>query len=572
MNIKYIILNFYEFESKLLFNKLDNSTLVEIENELKFEVNNKFERTQEIGKANLIIAVSKTYLNMAGAPNQYDEDASSSYIEYCKRQFEINVPVIIIGIEKFEHTENVYYSQNIFLTVLKNIEAQCIIEKNKIHPFYKFWDSSIWLRYVYKDAQFDTNFKKVLKEFEKNFDNELYKLVVTNEFLDFQKRLLSNSYIEDRGESGHSKKVFPFIFHSETFLQNEAEKESLQLWGIKWRILLIDDFSNKKLKTISKKKGKITPINSHITKSKIIEEILIKFGIEFEIESRVSNLKEIAKELTHNQDINKFYDIILLDYLLTDENENIEYGDDLINFIKTSNNVLKSPVKTFWIMPVSAYGDALLKDLRSNAIPLYDENWVISAGADPVCTPHLFSYKLLSFMRRQLIGIVDTNGNNNNNNENINDNNNNKSPTSKLLSLLKDITKDDKKIVQSANTYFADFVELGSTFKRLMKFNKEVKDATGIMVQQSPFAKSVIEKYFFNMDITVWKTLEYLIYLLTYGNYLQQNEMWRAWIRLDQWKNNNLIKLNEIDNENKIFEEFDLILKNIKMYIENINT
>lgn len=243
------------------------------------------------------------------------------------------------------------------------------IKLPEVKRYNKIIDSSIWNYYFplfatgpIKNCAKKINyekFKDVLQKVADNTDKHLYDLSVAEEYADLNARLLEQSYLK-----GSHKAISPFIFHSEnelhTLIHEEfkervgLENESIvsQIKNHKWRILLVDDKAEGDMSIIDKKNFPSTkdkhglPLNSKLS---IIISLLDKLFVDsnhtISYGESVSNSKnvlfsiEYAKNVSKAQDKirNKKYDLILLDYLL----EQDEYGYELLEEIYKEVELIK---------------------------------------------------------------------------------------------------------------------------------------------------------------------------------------------------------------------------------------
>ena len=278
----------------------------------------------------------------------------------------------------------------------------------------KFLDSSIWHRYVpvYPfGSTFDKVFQKVLGEVLEYHEQGLYYTNAANVTLEFQMRMLANSFIAEISDRDHDKTVTPFKFHSETWMRSKAKQIQSFFEGkhgceqalknlLKWQLLIVDDKADN---PISSKEGVC-----EISKMKLIKNLLGDFGFcyadnimidhtEGEVAIVVKGLKKLKE---------KTYDIILLDYLLGDKNNSDrdrEYGYELILELKEQKqNLQKGPLGRFWIVPISSFPYAFADKLVQLGLSPLTNDWHISHGGDPISTPYLFMYNLLNFFKNQV--------------------------------------------------------------------------------------------------------------------------------------------------------------------------
>lgn len=253
------------------------------------------------------------------------------------------------------------------------------IKLPEVKRYNKIIDSSIWNHYVpvfatdsKKNCATRINYERfndILLKVASNTAKHLYDLSVADEYADLNARLLEQSYLK-----GSHKAISPFIFHSENELQTlirdefvervGLENESLvsQIKNHRWRILLVDDKAEGDMSIIDYKNISLTndsyglPLNSKLS---IIISLLDKLFVDsnhtISYGEGVSNSKnvlfsiEYAKKVSEAQNKirNKKYDLILLDYLLEEDENNLKYGYELleeiykeVELIKLLNNIL----------------------------------------------------------------------------------------------------------------------------------------------------------------------------------------------------------------------------------------
>lgn len=414
---------------------------------------------------------------------------------------------------------------------------------------YNFLDSSIWQYYVSlentteqkengKFKTFTENLTNVLTEIAENYELGLYSTNVAREFIEFQTRLMSNSNLIDI--DGHANYIAPFIFHSEKKMKilaiNELNKlkEKTEL-GIRWNLLLIDDFSEIMLKGSSKEK---------LTKKYIINYFLENDFPDGNKDDNKNNLIKLDTVQNIDKAIerikNKTYDIILLDYLLgvNEEKKRREYGYEFLKHIedkKSSLKKYKGPLTRFWIFPVSVFSNAMLDRLREQGLNHINQNFFISRGGDPINTPHLYRYNLYKFLNLQIEQTLYT-----------------KKSIVEFLSENEIIgtksSKIDDEVRLWAKRVFGSFI---------FKFGKrevlEIDKASG-----SEFAKSVLQ--FLNdkhkTDYRFYDHVRQLLYLLAYGTGFHVSQMWELsnFVEYEIFERCDNIK--DVENLKKSFREY----------------
>jgi len=284
------------------------------------------------------------------------------------------------------------------------------VESMRLDSRFKFFDSGIWHRYVPlypRTGNFRDRFMDVLEKMAGWHLDHLYASNAARANLEFQLRMMKNSYIAKIGRTGHYEVVTPFKFHSETYIEEkikvlEGYFDRFQRSGFRlaWRLLLIDDFATR-------------PISSHkdlckLSKKMLIEKILDSKAFQITVEAPGQD-NEIIDTCMKKLETNIF-DVLLLDYLLGNTNKRKkkrEYGHDFMMRLRSDHNTedgkLKiGPLGKYWICPISSFPFALKDKLWQLGIHPFDDPWHLSNGGDPICTPALFKYNLLSFFERQI--------------------------------------------------------------------------------------------------------------------------------------------------------------------------
>jgi len=396
-----------------------------------------------------------------------------------------------------------------------------IFEKLNLDPRFRFWDSSIWHRYVPLNKDFATSFGEALEEIKGYFEQRLYTTNVSMEFLEFQTRMLVNSYLAPIGEGGHATDVTPYKFHSETAMKAMADRELKEInsmdENLQWRFLLIDDYGNAPLlpEPVSGKTGitKKKVINSLLEKQESsIKTLEISAPLETADSTRADDVIDWALgELKKGRNM---YDIILLDYLLgentKDKTKAREFGSDFLKILnktfdenkksnpddnKIKNN--KGPLGHFWIFPISVFSYAMLDEIHQQGLGHISNHWYLSAGADPVNTPQLFRYNLYRFMNLQI-----------------------KTAPINLDGFMEGSFKSKVEMIgTSARDCHPEFTTLRS------RYNILNKDKT----HNSLFANSILKKIEEGKPPGLWDHLTHLIYLLAYGAGVEWPEMWEEY-------------------------------------------
>jgi len=407
-------------------------------------------------------------------------------------------PIITIGIEDIFMVSDNEESK----------ESTLCLKWLNLDPRVRFFDASIWHRYIPLDGGFFKNFQDVLDEIITNYQNELYQTIVACEFMEFQTRIMRNSFLGQVGSEGHRRNVTPYKYHSESSMKVKAEKELGEIREghgakIRWNFLLVDDYGDVRLRARNNQ-------NIQKTKKQIIESLVNddhKFveitnaaeSAEKKDETQPSEQQRGSKdtiEATKKKITEKMYDMILLDYLLGENSEEKrrEYGHELLEKINDPGEQpwdKKGPMNYFWIFPISVFSYAILDELFEKGIRHFSEHWHLASGADPVNTPQLFRYKLYRFMKMQLreAGVIDE---------------------------FKAITQNPPK--KNIRNWASDIFG-----KLLLEFGNKKKLIQDAQSGKSEFAKTAIKSH---DEIHYYEHLQHLVYLLAYGSGLEWPEMW----------------------------------------------
>ncbi|MCB0594506.1 MAG: TIR domain-containing protein [Lewinellaceae bacterium] len=320
----------------------------------------------------------------------------------------------------------------------QRIENKLLYKINLDHRV-KFLDSSIWQRYIplYTTVEqvgetkfdppelscsFDKRMAALLKKIIGYYELGLYESVAAVTTLEFNCRMLLNSFIQKAGDRGHHETVTPFKFHSETVMEQkcerliqffEKERESgKKLSDLRWNMLMVDDHSDTPLSSI--KGSKQVNSNSHLSNKKsIIGKLLTATGkagnsrLNIEATGITSSDKEII-----SQGVKKLketsYDIILLDYLLGQSESNPKlkaYGHEFLLEMATGSDrklLHRGPMGRFWVFPISSFPHAFTDKLHQLNIDGSNRRWYIAYGGDPITTPELFRTNFYRLILRQI--------------------------------------------------------------------------------------------------------------------------------------------------------------------------
>lgn len=394
----------------------------------------------------------------------------------------------------------------------------------------KYIDSSIWHYYVpiYKNEE-DSNretWKKNLRarieyallSIIDNKKSGLYNLSVTQEQADFYARILPQSYLADIGE--HKKRISPFLFHSEIEMKEllktakdvsphmpqisdmVAQKESVnnkkQQTKARWRILLVDDFSEKKMKTFP-------PGQNSLCKKDLIEKILKKMfvnyddSIELLCASTVDNAVDVLKS--------KRIDLILLDYLLDYKHGGQrEYGYELLVQIRdTDLKSYKGPLGKFWIFPITSFDEVFAQKLRERGWHNDSEDWFLAQGACPLDTPESFKYYLYKLMNRQLEGLE------------VQIVTNEPKEVHSLEEFLEEIFNEEERVREWTNKNFNALFAIKANYH---KFKDDVRPVPKMELAKKNNMESVLVSSIFNKILVYedefWEHIIFMMYITAY--------------------------------------------------------
>lgn len=283
---------------------------------------------------------------------------------------------------------------------------------------FRVTDSSIWNYHIYFTIS-DTIVKYekdrlewILSSIYDNYERGLYYLFAGYEYANLNARLVQESKL-----IGEHAPICPFIFHSEYEMKKQVDDEAsafCQLYckeqisdSLRWRLLLIDDKSMKAMTSRIEKK--------RTNKLDVIEPLICELFRDKKISHRNSNSTDpvdndayMLIEYAENIDDgiralqSKKYDIVLLDYLLSSEGQEIHYGYELLERMKEVDR--KGPGRFQFFMFISAYVTAVNERLNTEMLDRdIKDVWHISEGACPTNTPNRFKLLLLRLMRKRII-------------------------------------------------------------------------------------------------------------------------------------------------------------------------
>ncbi len=402
--------------------------------------------------------------------------------------------------------------------------------------YYNIMDSSIWNYLVdigEEGLDYFNRFQECVLSIAKNTKEGLYSLQKAIEFVEFNARLATESYLIGTSHANH---VAPFLFHSEKKSHEDQFNSDIininNLKDKKWRFLLVDDHASKSLTGIKFKdthKNKADIIKSRIEDIKGFN-VYIRTDKKEQVPNDCNIFLQIAKSTQEAKQLmsERKYDIIFLDYLLgaIDENGNSrrEYGYELLKWLKNQADKDESAMKKrpmvgpdncLYFIFISAYTTAVHERLLSEGMSRSTKYWYIGQGACPINTPELFKYYLLKLMNHRLSKLE----------KNI------KGITETILDIYR---KKDNLVRQEAIKRFHDVVDarndamklcddLGNDFDpRVPQINFETN---GSMLVESIFKQEIVMAW-----PSFWEHLMHLVYITAFGTYSQWNEMWEEYM------------------------------------------
>lgn len=448
----------------------------------------------------------------------------------------------------------------------------------KVPRSFQIIDNSIWnysvplfktTYYYEKDGreevvEWNKLFKDAIESIYKNHEKGLYKLPVTREYADLNARLASESFLS----GSHSEGVSPIIFHSEGVMKYLIKKEfEIQRQTIKeirdkkWRILLVDDKANTSMLDEEERRLDYWDTKLKIIMNLLEEQFYVKFhdtngAKRFESEcfaleyvEKLEYAKDALKKSKYKknqQEKEKEYDIILLDYLLKEEGD-IHYGYDLLEDISDDDERQKynvGPVNKFYFMFISAYSTAVYERLLAEGLNQSEKYWHIAVGACPTNTPQLFLYNLIKLMEKRV------------DDANIND-----LSVHGILDTMGKIYNQKGLIRKNASEHYQDVQSYQYYYRTILKDYKVSLNNESIFDTEG----SVLMTDFMNNNVNLGGLLEHmaqLVHLTAFGTIRQWQEMWEEYIYFKSQL------ASQIKNWNQ--PKFKKLCRNIESYIMSL--
>ena len=348
-------------------------------------------------------------------------------MEYMRRMR----PILTIGLEDIK---DLFAEKTPTPTPL---DARRYLYKLHFDARIKFWDASIWHRYLAVDEHFASGLTTLLNHILTWYNDGLYDSYVALENLEMQTRAMLNSYICELDDNGHGRVVTPFKFHAETAMRRDADAllKRLQVfitgdYKVIWRLLMVDDYATIGLRSSRPKNDQA---NTSISKRNLILNILHQGVTDYKpLQGEANDVPE--HRMVHIDDLGKtsfdirrkareklqaeMYDVVLLDYLLglsSESRTEREYGYDFLQDLQSTEPVIdstgsektykKGPLGRFWVFPISSFPFAFSDKLRQLGMEGQTDHWLLSSGGDPVTTPEVFRYNFYSFISQQINGF-----------------------------------------------------------------------------------------------------------------------------------------------------------------------
>ena len=472
---------------------------------------------------------------------------------------------------------------------------------NGARRYWKIMDSSIWNYYYTSEKDI---FLNALKAMAYNYDKGLYELDVSHEYADLCARLLKQSYL-----NGSHDKVSPFLFHSEhdmkdkidkfVFDKKKGTKLKVEIKKYLWRFLLLDDNSIELLDcNESDKKGKVNKlqiIKENINRvlgfenKKIWFRNIIKVNDNLKINGCGSvnneewdiiatptslNDVEVVIDCVPNLDSalacmkTNEYEVILLDYLLSNNMSINEFGYSLLNkFYVDNKDFCIGPNKRCFFMFISAYTTAVHERMLEQGINKSEPRlWYIGDGACPTNTPNLFSYQLLLLMQHRLTDLKK-------------DKEGGHFTIIDLLEVIYDNknTFDMRNVREKAYSHFSHLLFMRDKYKKLeddlsIDDEKHLKeypnDMKHIMNMKSSLLVYSAFKVVHHFSEAFFDHLQHLVYLTAFGTIRQWQDMWEEYefVYKELYEYDNYV----VDNEGKKHDRGKKICNAIKEYIINL--
>lgn len=344
----------------------------------------------------------------------------------------------------YVYGQNYFNKSQSFYPIIHVCDADITFLTEK-YRYSAIVDNSIWNYFVQiNNESSQKQLSDAVQSIANNTSGHLYDLVVARELAELNARLTCDSYIIRFDKfKGHGDYVSPFVFHSEQNAKQMIEREFCQnkknenkkidlIKNYYWRFLLVDDKAKTPMSSFFDSDEELDglPYNCKLTIIKRNLQRYFDVGVRSNdddgqsghniIIEYVESIEEAMEKISvskNNEKENKCegkqYDIILLDYLI-DQNNKRQYGYELLKKIQQdqmenaeNENDLKYAVaphrhKRLYCMFISAYTSAVHDRLLAEGLHLSEPYWFINSGACPTNTPQLFLYNLLKLMDKRI--------------------------------------------------------------------------------------------------------------------------------------------------------------------------
>lgn len=411
---------------------------------------------------------------------------------------------------------------------------------------FRFFDSSIWFRLISIESKPQEK-RELLEKVRFLQQKNIYSIPQALESRDFIIRMFNQSYVGRTGSRPAHMGVTPLIFHSESVMKQKAMAIAQNdfIKKLKWNILLIDDHA------------KVPFPGSSYTKQQLIEELLSELRLpgNIKITHTIAKAHEAIEYLMKRGGAGNgaWHDVILLDYLLVDEeNDESEFGDEIVKTIYDTRGDQPrpdlGPLNKDWLFPVSVYANTLQNKLHEAGISMYSKKFILFPGADPIGTPYLFLCDLLQLLQTQAQEILTFTDKPEGGQDAANP----------VIDFIQQLTSHDAGVKANAMKIFPEVVSTAALYKHITKWSSSSNG------RNSAFAQSVYEEYFNRLESYELDAFRDVVYLLGYGNINDKDKLWGEWFVIKDILNGKLRKrLSE--------EKVKTAVKNIEEYISKYN-
>ncbi len=252
----------------------------------------------------------------------------------------------------------------------------------------------------------------------------------------------------------------------------------------------------------------------------------------------------------------KKYDIILLDYLLTDPTGN-HYGyqllEDISKHTKVGDDKYKlgmGPNGKFFFLFISAYSSAIYERLLAEGLNQIEDYWQIAIGACPTNTPQLFLYNLIKLMENRLehSGIL-------------------KLSPKEIYKIVESIFNPVKGAVRkNANKKYQEVLSLQYHYRKMLA-DVDIPEDDSIFNTKG----SVLVTDFISKNVNLGGMLEHLtqlVHLTAFGTIRQWPEMWEEY---NYFKGQFDAQNNVANYVDKVStEEYQNMVAHIESYIKTL--